>query len=115
MSDTEYTPTLDEVRRGWIGQHCSYCECEYGNDGGIEDPLAFDRWLAAHDKEVLDKFIDLLWTRIDKRPMPEGHCCVDGELSMECDGHRGYDNAMNEVRNAIKSARRAVRGDGESA
>jgi hypothetical protein len=100
---TDYTPTTDEVREAYIWDEEDYA-------------AEFDRWLAAHDKEVIEAFIDMLWTLIDKRTMQEDHRCVDGELSMECDAHRGYDKAINEVRNAIKSARRAaIRGEGEHA
>ena len=46
---TEYTPTTEEVRkRYWL------------NDGEPSDPdeaLEFDRWLAAHDREVAAKAI----------------------------------------------------------
>ena len=43
MSDTEYTPTDDEVRVAWILSR------DYAH--GAE----FDRWLAAHDAEVAER------------------------------------------------------------
>lgn len=38
MSDTEYTPTTNEVREDY--------------SAGPETALAFDRWLAVHDAQV---------------------------------------------------------------
>jgi hypothetical protein len=96
-------------------------ECRYSPDlfVGIDiypgNPCTCAK-IRAIRKEVIEAFIETLWTLIDKRTMQEDHRCVDGELSMECDAHRGYDKAINEVRNAIKSARRAaIRGEGEHA
>jgi rubrerythrin len=49
---TDYTPTTDEVRQAYIWDE--------------EDAAEFDRWLAAHDKEVLDKAA--------RNNAPIGHC-----------------------------------------
>lgn len=45
---TDYTPTTDEIRNGWI-------ETGWAPDGTLcdkRDGAEFDRWLAAHDAEV---------------------------------------------------------------
>ena len=48
---TDYTPTTDEIRNGWI-------ETGWAPDGTLcdkRDGAEFDRWLAAHDAEVAAK------------------------------------------------------------
>lgn len=44
MSDTEYTPTLEEVKGAWEAWH------EFGDDRWT--PAQFDRWLAAYTAGV---------------------------------------------------------------
>ena len=46
-----YTPTTDEVCSSYYAANASV------NDSG-EAEAEFDRWLAAHDKEVLDKAVE---------------------------------------------------------
>ena len=55
---TDYTPTTDEVR-SWV------CACIAGEDCVPREE--FDRWLAAHDKDVLEKATERA-TRIANKP-----------------------------------------------
>jgi len=48
MSESEWTPTTDEVRQGWIFA---------GETSREEDRAAFDRWLAAEKAAVWDAAI----------------------------------------------------------
>ena len=54
---TDYTPTTDEVRLAYTSDW-SVLAPELNPDMGFE----FDRWLAQHDKEVLDEAVE----RVDK-------------------------------------------------
>lgn len=47
MSDKEYTPTLNDVRLGWVAK-CSIAPTE-------ESVARFDRMIAAHDRQVAAK------------------------------------------------------------
>lgn len=59
-----YTPTTEEVRDGyWI------------NDGGVSDPedaKRFNRWLAEHDRQVLETVLGPL-----RHILSSGYGCAD--------------------------------------
>jgi hypothetical protein len=50
---TDYTPTTDEVR-DWYGDDVTDADRAWE----LAKRAEFDRWLAAHDKEVLDRAVE---------------------------------------------------------
>ena len=75
----EYTPTTSEVRFMWEDMaHCN------GHDDGN---ASFDRWLAAHDREVAAKALVITNNDIDphtasKRIVEAGNWIGDGYWSL---------------------------------
>jgi hypothetical protein len=84
---TDYTPTTDEVRQAYIWDE--------------DDAAEFDRWLAVHDKEVLDKAAE--------------------RLSVECNAAMDLDYPFRDLgmtstaRNRLAAAIAAIHGEGEQA
>ena len=57
MSD-EYTPKTDETRRAWSAYRLDHdrFDGEFSGRGAALD-AEFDRWLAAHDREVVEAVV----------------------------------------------------------
>jgi hypothetical protein len=73
---TDYTPTTDGARLHYATYGCECCE-----DFHPESAAEFDRWLAAHDKEVLDaaaQRVAILHYLADGLGNPE-HACSSAE------------------------------------
>jgi hypothetical protein len=89
---TDYTPTTDEVRAFFRVRYAIVFDKSPAD-------AEFDRWLAAHDKEVLDKAIERVLTR-----------CKDEQHNVYGYGHREVIPPCPMCLPAIA----AIRGEGES-
>jgi hypothetical protein len=90
---TDYTPTTDEVRE-WYGDDVTDADRAWE----LAKRAEFDRWLAAHDEEVLDKAARRAW-----EILRHGDQCWrrdSTELNCEC---------------TVKYVVRAIRGEGDHA
>jgi hypothetical protein len=64
---TDYTPTTDEVRE-WYGDDVTDADRAWE----LAKRAEFDRWLAAHDEEVLDKAVERVWDEVLPSPITTG-------------------------------------------